>query len=325
MFVVTGANGFIGSALVWDLNKMGITNILCVDPASIKQRPEPLNNASYSKFTDEKDFLKKVLDRDSSLNSIKAIFHMGACSSTTEMDTEYLRVNNTEYTQHLFEYCAENDIPFIYASSGAVYGGGEHGFDDKTDNEVFKPLNPYGDSKLNFDKWVVKQTTTPTHWYGLRFFNVYGPNEYHKGEMSSVVFKAFKQIRETAKLKLFRSHNKNYEDGKQLRDFVYVKDITRWMIELYENKNAKSGIYNLGYGQARTWLDLATNVFKNMNKELNIDWIDIPIHIRHQYQYFTEANISKLKEQGLSTPQWTIEKGVEDYLQNYLLTDDPNL
>jgi ADP-L-glycero-D-manno-heptose 6-epimerase len=250
---------------------------------------------------------------------------MGAISSTTETDWEKLKKNNIELSQILFQHCAEHNIHFIYASSGAVYGSGEHGFDDRCKSAHFQPLNLYGKSKRDFDIWVAQQEVVPQKWHGLRFFNVYGPNEYHKGEMSSVVYKAFLQIRETGSLKLFRSHNPKYKDGEQLRDFVYVKDIVRWMWEIHLEKKLLNGIYNQGYGTARSWIDLAKGVFANMDRPLKINWIDIPAHIREQYQYFTKAEMDHAFQSGLSQPQFSLEGGVQDYLKNYLLTSDPYL
>ncbi|MCB0411996.1 MAG: NAD-dependent epimerase/dehydratase family protein, partial [Bdellovibrionales bacterium] len=207
--------------------------------------------------------------------------------------------------------------------SGAVYGDGSKGFDDTKPSTTYTPLNPYGESKRAADIWIEEQTPAnkPTHWYGLRFFNVYGPNEYHKGDMASVVYKAFLQVGESGRLRLFRSHNPAYDDGHQMRDFVYIRDICSWMIDLYESKSVQSGIYNLGYGKARTWLDLATQVFKSMDRPLDIDWIDIPESIRNQYQYFTKAEMSKLLSQGLKDPQWPLESGVEEYVEQFLMKD----
>jgi ADP-L-glycero-D-manno-heptose 6-epimerase len=250
---------------------------------------------------------------------------MGACSSTTETDEEYLKKNNTEYTKTLFQYCSHHEIPFIYASSASVYGDGALGFDDKTPTENYHPMHGYGRSKAEADIWVSRQQRTPPVWYGLRFFNVYGPNEYHKGSMCSVVFKAYHQIRETGRLKLFRSLNPKYKDGEQMRDFIYVKEVTRWMIELFQEQKAKSGAYNMGYGQARTWLDLAKAVFKSLRMPEDIDWIDLPDNLKNQYQYFTEAKMSHFLDQGMSRPQWSLEQGVEDYILNYLSKEDPLL
>lgn len=328
MFVVTGANGFIGSVLTRDLNINKNTDAICVtDFVTPQQRPELLSKAKHKNFFEPYEFLKQ-LDTLHSTSPVQCIFHMGACSSTTELDEAYLKKVNTDYTKSLFQWCAQNDVVFIYASSGAVYGDGHDGFsDDHQECKKFKPLNPYGWSKLNFDLWAIDQPKElcPPRWYGLRFFNVYGPHEYFKKDMASVVFKAYHQIKDTEKLKLFKSHNPDYKDGEQLRDFVYVKDITRWMIELFDKPSVTSGIYNLGFGEARSWLDLAKNVFQHMDKDLKIDWIDIPEGLRERYQYYTKADISKLKAQGLSDPQWPLEKGIEDYLNNFLLTSDPYL
>lgn len=317
MFVVTGANGFIGSAMVWELNRQGHTNILAVDRVPRQERPELLSSLKYEKFMLADEFLSLCSSLEA--KKFEAVFHMGACSSTTEMNEDFLKRVNTEYTKSVFNAAKNNLWPLIYASSGAVYGNGELGFDDEISSAALKPLNPYGWSKSRFDVWAESQNERPRRWYGLRFFNVYGPNEYHKGEMSSVVFKAVKQIKESGRLKLFKSHHPQYKDGHQLRDFVYVKDITHWMWQIYQSPQIQSGIYNMGFGQARTWLDLAEGVFSSLGSPMNIDWIEMPDSIRHQYQYFTEAKMTKLLGQGLQAPRWPIESGVKDYVTNYLM------
>ena len=293
MFIVTGANGFIGSTLVKKINKEeSKADIICVDIVTPLERKEPLKGAYYTKFIKADvlfDFLKKK-------PHIDCIFHMGACTDTTEQDKQFLYKNNTLYTKKLYIWCQQNEVPFIYASSAAVYGDGKQGFNDNQHPKKYTALNHYGQSKLNFDQWVLSQKNGK-RWYGLRFFNVFGHSESHKGEMASLVYKAFHQINKHGQLKLFRSHDSKYEDGKQMRDFIYVKDITRWLWELYKKTEIQTGIYNMGFGSARTWLDLANAVFKNMDKISKIQWIDIPQNIQKQYQYFTEADISKLKNE----------------------------
>lgn len=319
MIIVTGANGFIGSAMVWELNQKGIHDIVCVDSVGQDER-NLLKKRRYQLFLGKEE-LWKYLDSHEAKQKVTWVIHMGACSSTTETNKEFLWENNTEYTQRIFNWCAENGKSMIYASSAATYGDGQQGFDDQTDSEILKPLNLYGESKVLFDRWAVKQTKTPPHWYGLKFFNVFGPNEYHKESMSSIAYKAYHQIKKTDSLGLFKSHNPLYQDGKQMRDFVYVKDVTAWMAELMD-KQPKSGIYNMGFGQSRTWLNLADAVFAAMDKAPKINWLEIPENIRNQYQYFTEAKMDKWKAQGLSDPKWPLEKAVADYVKNYLSNND---
>lgn len=315
MIIVTGANGFIGSVMVWELNQKGILDIVAVDSVGLQER-NLLKNFKTSRFLGHNelwDFLKTAEAK----SQVSWIIHMGACSSTTETNWDFLKENNLVYSQKIFQWCAENKKNLIYASSAATYGAGEKGFDDHTDANELKPLNLYGESKVQFDRWVLQQKDQPPHWYGLKFFNVFGPMEDHKGPMSSVAFKAFQQIQKTGQLTLFKSHNPDYKDGEQLRDFVYVKDVTRWMSELIEKK-PRSDIYNMGFGKARTWLDLAKPVFAALHKPLQIQWIDIPENIRDQYQYFTEARMEKWQSQKLSGPQWPLEKAVQDYVTQYL-------
>ena len=318
MIIVTGANGFIGSALVWELNRRGIHNIIAVDPIP-RSHHDLLKNRQIAQFL-KKDELWAFLQTPAA-SSVQWVCHMGACSSTTETNWNFLRENNLEYSQKLFQWCSQNRKNLIYASSAATYGGGENGFSDRTDTNILKPLNLYGDSKVLMDRWALKEGRTPPHWYGLKFFNVFGPNEYFKGPMASLVFKAYHQILKTGELGLFRSHHPAYRDGEQLRDFVYVKDVTRWMVELMD-RQPPSGIYNMGFGQARSWLDLAKPVFDSLQKPMKIKWIDIPISIRQQYQYFTEADMTKWRTSGMSAPQWPLEQAITDYVQMHLQAKD---
>lgn len=322
MVIVTGANGFIGSVMVWELNQKGVQDIIAVDSVSLQER-DLLRKRKYTQFL-LKNELWDFLKTPEAQQKVTWVIHMGACSSTTETNKDFLWENNTHYTQRIFEWCAEHGKSMIYASSAATYGAGELGFDDTTDPEQLKPLNLYGESKVLFDRWALKQTQTPPHWYGLKFFNVFGPNEYHKESMSSVAFKAFNQIRDTGTLGLFKSANPKYRDGEFMRDFVYVKDVTGWMAELMEKK-PKNGIYNMGFGKPRTWLDLANSVFSALEKKTKINWLEMPENIRGQYQYFTEAKTDKWTQAGMSAAKWPLEKAVADYVQNYLSKEDPLL
>lgn len=323
MIIVTGANGFIGSVMVWDLNQRKTDVLATVDVVDQKSRPAPLKGKKFDHFL-LKDELWAFLEKPSTIEKTTWIVHMGANSSTTETNWDHLLEVNTHYTQRLFEWCTKHKKGFIYASSAATYGAGELGYSDEIDSEKLKPLNLYGESKVLFDRWAVQQKHTPPFWYGLKFFNVYGPNEYHKGSMTSVAMKAFEQIQKEGFLNLFKSYNSEYKNGEQMRDFVYVKDVTNWMIELMA-KTPKSGIYNMGFGQARTWNDLGSAVFSALKKEKEIRFVDMPENLRGQYQYFTKADMNKWLAQGLSQPKWSLEKGIEDYVQNYLSREDRNL
>lgn len=316
MVIITGANGFIGSAMVWEMNQKGVPVIAAVDTVGREVRPDLLAEKKYSHFL-LKDQLWDFLHLPSTIAKVSWIIHMGANSSTTETNTEHLWENNTFYTQRIFEWCATHQKNLIYASSAATYGKGELGFDDFVDSEQLRPLNLYGESKVKLDRWAVKQGQTPAHWYGLRFFNVYGPNEHHKEAMASLVYKAFHQIKENSSLKLFKSYLPAYKDGEQMRDFVYVKDVVGWMAELMLKK-PKSGIYNMGFGQSRTWNALGDATFSALQKPSQIQYIDMPENIRNQYQYYTKSNMQTWFAQGLSAPQWTLEEGVRDYIQTYL-------
>lgn len=323
MVIVTGANGFIGSVMVWELNQKGIPVSAVVDTISLRERPDLLQNKTFESFVLKDDFWS-FLSLPSTIEKTTWIIHMGANSSTTETDEQHLWENNTYYTQRIFEWCTKYKKNLIYASSAATYGDGKLGYDDTFDSEKLRPLNLYGESKVKFDRWAIQQTQTPPHWYGLKFFNVYGPNEHHKGAMTSVPFKAFHQIKETGALKLFKSYNPDFKDGEQMRDFVYVKDVTGWMLELTEKKPA-SGVYNMGFGKARTWNDLGLAAFAAMGKEPQIQYIEMPETLRNQYQYFTEANMNKWRKAGMSAPKWSLENGVRDYIQNHLSKNNPVL
>ena len=318
MIVVTGAAGFIGSCLVSRLNKAGHDNIVVVDDFSKTEKDGNLEGKTLVAKVGRKDFIQWM---ESFGEEVEFIYHIGARTDTTEFDTTIFDELNLNYSKDIWRLCVRYSIPLVYASSAATYGLGEHGYkDDHGVIEKLKPLNPYGDSKNDFDKWVLKQTDFPPFWAGLKFFNVYGPNEFHKGRMASVIFHAFNQINATAGMKLFRSHNPEYTDGGQLRDFVYVKDVVEVCHYLMDTP-PDSGIYNLGSGTARTFLDLTKNTFASMNKEENISFIDTPEDIRDKYQYYTEADMSKLIESGFDKGFHTLEEGVKDYVQNYLTSN----
>lgn len=317
MIIVTGGAGFIGSAIVWQLNQLGENKILIVDELGKDDKWKNLVPLKFEDFIHKDDFISMIIDQEVSFD-ISAIIHMGANSSTTEKDADHLFSNNYLYTKELAKYCLGKNIRFIYASSAATYGDGSLGFDDDENKlESLRPLNMYGYSKQLFDLWV-KRNNAFDKIVGLKYFNVYGPNEYHKGDMRSVVHKAFEQVRETGKVKLFKSLNPNYKDGEQLRDFIYIKDAVDMTLFFLNNTN-KNGLYNIGTGRARNWNDLVTALFKAVGKPVNIEYIDMPDHLIEKYQYYTEANMDKIKKAGYKFPFTSLEDGVTDYVKNYLL------
>lgn len=316
MIVVTGAAGFIGSCLIARLNADNFNYIIAVDDFSggVENIPN-LEGKRIQEFVDRKDFIQWL---DKRYDLVEFIFHIGARTDTTEFNLALLQELNTEYTKAIWKACCEYQIPLVYASSAATYGGGENGYsDDESGISVLKPLNPYGQSKQDFDVWALAQDKKPFFWAGLKFFNVYGPNEYHKGRMASVVFHAFNQIKESGKMRLFRSHHPDFKDGEQQRDFIYVADLLNICIFLMHHRK-NSGLYNVGTGKARTFLDLAKATFKAMNLPENIEFVDTPLDIRDKYQYFTEAKMDKLKTIGYTVPFTTLEDGTKEYVQNYL-------
>lgn len=349
MIIVTGGAGFIGSVLVWKLNALGRRDILVVDRMGSGPKWRNLAKRRLDGLQHKDQFLGWLNQEARSLpvsrGQVEAIVHLGASSSTVETDADYLVANNINYSAALWTWCAAHKVPYIYASSAATYGDGEQGFDDahtKVDAQV--PLNPYGFSKHKFDQWALTRAAAgeaPPFWAGLRFFNVYGPQEYHKGSQASVVGPFLTQLRSTGTIKLFKSYRPDYAHGEQRRDFVYVKDCAQVMEHFLNHalapdklvgagRTVASGIYNVGSGQARTWLDLASAVIKSgaspKGSKPKIDFIDMPPTLRDQYQYFTAANLSKLREEGGYRTDFTnLEDGVADYVENYLLKPDPYL
>ena len=318
MIIITGAAGFIGSALVWRLNQLGKNNIIIVDELGKDEKWKNLVGLDYEDFINKDLFIEKL---ESGLNfKVDAIIHMGANSSTTEKDADHLLNNNFEYTKKLAAYSIDNNIRFIYASSAATYGDGNLGFDDEDNMSLkLRPLNMYGYSKNLFDIWALKKNILGKI-VGIKYFNVFGPNEYHKGDMRSVVHKAFEQISDTGKVKLFKSRNKSYKDGEQKRDFIYIKDAVDMTLFFMDHKN-KNGLYNVGSGKARTWNDLVTALFKALGKPVNIEYIDLPEHLADKYQYFTEATLDKIKKAGYTQTISSLEDGVTDYVKNYLISN----
>lgn len=315
MIVITGAAGFIGSCLASELNKKDIKNLILVDDFSRKEKERNYEGKSFELLIERDEFIQWF---EQNAESVEFVYHIGARTDTTEFDVSIFNELNLNYSKDIWNICTANQIPLVYASSAATYGLGEFGYDDNHEVvDKLKPLNPYGDSKNDFDKWVLAQTVFPPNWFGVKFFNVYGPNEFHKGRMASVIFHAFNQINATDGMKLFRSHNPDYKDGEQTRDFIYVKDLLK-MLEFLRTQSPESGLYNIGTGNARTFLDLTKATFQAMGKAENISFIDTPEDIRDKYQYFTEANMSKLRKAGYSEKFYTLEEGVLDYVQNYL-------
>ena len=325
VILVTGAAGFIGSCVVGYLNRKGYHNIIIVDEFDDENKKPNYEDKKIIARVDRNELFDWLNDHPM---KIDLVFHLGARTDTTEFDYAILEKLNVDFSKKIWKYCTEKNIPLVYASSAATYGDGELGYKD--DHELpykLNPLNPYGKSKNEFDKWAIGKSQEPTagsrklappFWAGLKFFNVYGPNEYHKGRMASVIFHSFNQIKSSGKVKLFRSHKSGYKDGEQLRDFVYVKDVVDicyWLM----NEKPVSGLYNLGTGKARTFKDLVTAIFKSLGKEPVIEFIDTPLDIRDKYQYFTEADMNKLRNAGYKEDFYSLEEGVETYAKNFLI------
>ena len=318
--VITGAAGFIGSCLVGFMNSQGYKNLVLVDNFSSPDKEANLTGKQFL-FKIERESFFDWLEENNP--AIEFVYHIGARTDTTEFDYAIHEHLNVEYSKSIWNYCAENNVPLVYASSAATYGIGELGFKDSHDIiEDLKPLNPYGVSKNEFDKWAIKQQKSPPAWAGLKFFNVYGPNEYHKGRMASVIFHSYNQIMKNGFVKLFKSHKDQYKDGEQLRDFIYVKDVLKvcyWFFEKWINNNTfPSGIFNLGTGEARTFNDLVKSTYAGLDRKPEIRYIDMPEDILETYQYYTQADMQKLRYAGYKDKMFSLEKGVEDYVKNYL-------
>jgi ADP-L-glycero-D-manno-heptose 6-epimerase len=327
MIVITGGAGMIGSIIAWQLNtQFDHNDLIIADHLEHEDQWQNLVKRDYALYLDKEQLFDWLEARD----DVTAIIHMGAISATTERDFNKLVTDNIHYSQALWLHCANENIPFFYASSAATYGDGEQGYDDAS-IENLRPLNGYGYSKHRFDQWVLKQVEaglpTPPAWAGFKFFNVYGPNEYHKERMASVALHSFNQFKADGTVKLFKSHRPDYNDGMQLRDFVYVKDAANVVVHFVEmafnNKPCPNDIYNIGTGQARAFKDLALNVMTSMGETPDITYIDMPEDLQGRYQYFTEAKMDKLRAAGYNKPFHTLEEGVKDYVQNYLMQDDP--
>lgn len=313
--LLTGAAGFIGSYLLGFLNKKGYNNIVIADDFSEEDKWFNFDSKQFAAKVEREELFDWLKKNDP---KIDFVFHLGARTDTTEFDYSIHEKLNVEYSKNIWNYCTEKNIPLVYASSAATYGSGELGYKDDHDIiEKLQPLNPYGISKNEFDKWALKQTLQPPYWTGLKFFNVYGPNEYHKGRMASMVFHGYNQIKKTGKVKLFKSHKPEFKDGEQLRDFIYAEDVAKVCYWLMQNPVA-SGLYNLGTGKARSFNDLIKAIFKTLNLELSIEYIDTPEDIRDKYQYFTEADMTKLRNAGYKEDFYSLESGVSEYVQHFL-------
>ena len=318
MIVVTGAAGFIGSAICWGLNKNSRSDIIIVDEADLPdEKKHNLNQLKFDTYLGKHEFIRKIKEKKFNATP-EAIIHMGACSDTTETNEKFLLENNFEYTKTLCEFCTQNKTRFIYASSAATYGDGSCGYsDDESSIDTLKPLNLYGKSKQLFDKWA-KENKLLDKIVGLKYFNVFGPNEYHKADMRSVALRGFEQIRHTHKMRLFKSYKKEYKDGEQKRDFLYVKDAVDMTLFFLKNPLA-NGIFNIGSGAASTWNQLANAIFEALGTKSNIEYIDMPDNLKPRYQYFTQADISKLRKAGYKKPITSLDEAVYDYVQNYLV------
>ena len=315
MIVITGAAGFIGSCLAGKLNQEGFYDLVLVDDFSDEKKNKNLYEKRYSKKIHRNDLFQWLRENH---HLVQYIFHLGARTDTAEFNIKLLNRLNLEYSKQVWQICVEYGLPLVYASSAATYGRGEKGFmDDHTLPFELHPLNPYGCSKNDFDKWALSQRKKPYFWAGLKFFNVFGPNEYHKGRMASVVFHAYNQVKKAGKLNLFKSHHPNYDDGKQLRDFIYVKDVLE-VCYFFMHHRKYSGIYNVGTGKAGTFLDLGKAVFRALNIPVNIEFIDTPVDIRDKYQYFTEAKMEKLNSIGYENEAYTFENAISEYVREYL-------
>lgn len=315
MIIVTGAAGFISGYLVQRLNELNYKDLVLVDDFSNENKKLNYSSAQFKLLVDRKDFIEWLHQNH---RMVQMVIHLGARTDTTEFNRDIFNELNLNYSKAVWNACVDFALPLIYASSAATYGLGEYGYEDNHDIvPKLKPLNPYGDSKNDFDIWALQQDKKPFFWAGLKFFNVYGPWENHKGRMASVIFHAFHQIKNNGKVKLFKSHKPEFKDGEQLRDFIYVKDVANIIVFLMETRK-NSGLYNVGTGEARTFKDLVISTFTALNVEPIIDFIDTPEDIRDKYQYFTQANMDKLRSIGYTAPFYSLEDGVKDYVQNYL-------